>query len=127
MAGTSSAPPSGLLTLFFYFFTVRVLDVNQQPREGELGTDSYTRVSLGKGTSLGNLEPTRKIRWPLSITYAGASTELCMYGGADGEPLIQRDGVTLYHALHRDFACSEDMPEDVGKAGSLMGHRCSSL
>ncbi|ERN05673.1 hypothetical protein AMTR_s00006p00179530 [Amborella trichopoda] len=98
MADTSSAPPQ-----------VKILDVSQLPREGELGTNSYTGPYFVRGTSLGFIHLSQEIEWPLSITYVGEDVWLCRYEGANGEPLIQRDG-RPYHALHMDFDSSEDLP-----------------
>ncbi|ERN10389.1 hypothetical protein AMTR_s00026p00135910 [Amborella trichopoda] len=80
------------------------------PCEGELGTNSYTDVSFIRQTSLGFIKPTQEIEWHLSITFVGKYAQLCRYEDASGEPLIQRDGVPLYHALHRSFYSSRDLP-----------------
>ncbi|ERN08915.1 hypothetical protein AMTR_s00015p00237170 [Amborella trichopoda] len=96
--------------LFFVFFTVKILDVNRLPCEGELGTDSYTCVSLVRGTSLKALAPSQELKLPSSITYVGESAQLSRYEDIGEEPLIKRDGVPLYHTLHRNFDCYDDLP-----------------
>ncbi|ERM95479.1 hypothetical protein AMTR_s00008p00266580 [Amborella trichopoda] len=103
-----------LIPFFFFFFVVQVLHVNQLPRVGELGSDLYIGVSLARAASLGELEPTQDISWPSRITFAGEGAELCLYGDADGEPLIDRDDTTLYHALHMHSPFDESM-QTLGK------------
>ncbi|ERN09138.1 hypothetical protein AMTR_s00014p00175850 [Amborella trichopoda] len=48
---------------------VSILEVNQLPRLGELGTNAYTGASFTRSTTLGVLETTQKLGWSLSITY----------------------------------------------------------
>ncbi|ERM93873.1 hypothetical protein AMTR_s00139p00052040 [Amborella trichopoda] len=74
---------------------VHVLDVSQHPRVGELGSDLYTKVSLARATSMGELEPRQEITWPSRITFEGESALLHLHEDADGGPLIHRDGIPL--------------------------------
>ncbi|XP_020528084.1 uncharacterized protein LOC18442492 isoform X2 [Amborella trichopoda] len=84
--------------------------VKNLPKLGELGTDTFTGVSLVRGEPIWLVEPAYALEWPLSVTFASETTRFHVRESDDGASSVQDDGIPLFHFLHRDLASSEDLP-----------------
>ncbi|XP_020521247.1 uncharacterized protein LOC110007014 [Amborella trichopoda] len=84
------------------------------PWVGEVGTDSFTSVSLVREEHVWLIKPAHALQWHFSVTFASESARFDVRETEDGVSIVREKGIPIFHFLHRDLASSEDLPS-LGK------------